>query len=56
MLFMGERRVREDLADLREGIKEQLVMDDGGVDSREYRARLQSERIWEEHSGGWRRR
>jgi hypothetical protein len=49
MLFMGERRVREDRADLREGRKEQLAMDDGGVDSREYRARLQSERIWEEH-------
>jgi hypothetical protein len=39
--------------DLREGRKEQLPMDDGGVDSRGYRARLQSERIWEECSGGW---
>jgi hypothetical protein len=43
--------VREDRIDLREGRKEQLVMDDGGVDSRGYRARLQSERIWEERSG-----
>ena len=56
MLFMGERRVREDLADLREGRKEQLVMDDGGVDSREYRARLQSEKICEERYGGWQQR
>jgi hypothetical protein len=39
---------------LREGRTEQLAMDDGGVDSREYRARLQSERRWEEHSGAWR--
>jgi hypothetical protein len=35
---------------LREVRKEQLVMDDGGMDSRGYRARLQSERTWEEHS------
>jgi hypothetical protein len=27
-----------------------------GVDSEEYRARLQSDRIWDERSGGWRRR
>jgi hypothetical protein len=39
--------------DLREGRKEQLAMDDGGVDSRECRAILQSDRIWEERSGGW---
>jgi hypothetical protein len=44
MLFMGERRVREDRADLREDRKEQLAMDDGGVDSREYRARDYSQR------------
>jgi hypothetical protein len=56
MLFMGERRVREDLVDLREGRKEQLARDDGSVDPRGYRARLQLERIWEKHSGGWRRR
>jgi hypothetical protein len=36
--------------DLREGRKEQLAKDDAGVDSRRYRARLQSERISEEHS------
>jgi hypothetical protein len=41
--------------DLREGRKEQLARDDG-VDSGRYRARLQSERIWEEHSGVWRQR
>jgi hypothetical protein len=34
----------------------ELAIDNGGVDSREYRVRLQSDRIWEEHSGGWRRR
>jgi hypothetical protein len=39
--------------DLREGRKEQLAMDDGGVDSRGHRARLQSERIWEERSNFW---
>jgi len=27
-----------------------------GVDSEEYRSRLQSDRIWEERSGGWRQR
>jgi hypothetical protein len=29
---------------------------DNGMDSVGYRARLQSDKIWEEHSGGWRRR
>jgi hypothetical protein len=40
--------------DLREGGKEQLVRDDG-VHSGEYKTRPQSEKIWEERSGGWRR-
>jgi hypothetical protein len=37
--------VTEDRVDLRDGRNEQLPTDDGGVDSRGYRARLQSERI-----------
>jgi hypothetical protein len=49
--FSWRRCVREDRMDWREGRKEQLAMDDGCVDSRGYRARLQSERIWEERSG-----
>jgi hypothetical protein len=54
-VFQGDD-VREHRVDLREGRKEQLATDDGGVDSRGYRARLRSERIWEERSRGWRRR
>ena len=46
--------VTDDLVDLREGRKEQLARDDGSVDPRGYRARLQLEKIWEERSGGWR--
>ena len=47
-------RIQEDRVDLREGRKEQLARDDGSVDPRGYRARLQLEKIWEERSGGWR--
>jgi hypothetical protein len=50
MLFMVKQCVREDRVDLREG---RLVRDDGGVDPRGCRARLQSDIIREEHSGGW---
>jgi hypothetical protein len=38
-----------------EWIQEQLARDNGGVSSRGYRARLRSEGIWDEGSGGWRR-
>jgi hypothetical protein len=51
--FWRRQYAREDYVDLREGRKEQLVKDDGGVDSRRYRARLQSERILEKHSNFW---
>jgi hypothetical protein len=37
--------------DFRESRKEKLAMDDGGIDSGEDRARLQSDRIREESSG-----
>jgi hypothetical protein len=54
--FSKRRYAREDRVDLREGRKEQLARDDGSMDSRGYRARLQSERILEEPSGGWQQR
>jgi hypothetical protein len=43
MLF-NATMCEEDRVDLRESRKEQLAMDDGGVDSREYRARDYSQR------------
>jgi hypothetical protein len=55
MLF-NSTMCEEDRVDLREGRKEQLARDDGGVDPRGYRAGLQLQRIWEERSGGWRQR
>jgi hypothetical protein len=60
------RNAREDRADLTEESNSPVMLiQEGrrrrcarkyGVDSEEYRARLQSDRTWEERTGGWRRR
>jgi hypothetical protein len=46
------RRCRCAREDRSSGGKLQPFTTDGSVDSRGYRARLQSDKIWEEHSGG----